>query len=230
MTPVGARRPPPFVHTVLYGLLLLLCVGMTGCDEQTLGPQAEGDIKGAVRSASSGSPVADATVSTSPPTQSVSTEEDGTFALSGVEAGNYTVTAEKRGFENKTVSVQVDRGETSQAAIRLSVDEDERASADSLTARVEDFFTDAVNRDDAGADSLFVAAEYSVVNDGEVRITAYEVYFEVRTDDGGTYTHEASGDTLAVDERDLRDFRVYTRQAKATDVEVTGAFTETERR
>lgn len=212
----------------VHALVLVVLVGATGCDEQTLGPQAEGDIDGTVQRADSGAPIAEATVSTSPPTQSVSTGSDGAFRLAGVEMGNYTITAEKQGFEGKTVSVRVEPGEATQATVRLEVDEDARTPSDSLTARVEDFFVDAVNRDDSGPDSLFVTTEYSVVNDGDVRVNAYEVYFEVTTDDGSTYAHEARGDTLALDERDLRDFRIYTRQEEAVDVEVTGVYTETE--
>jgi len=228
MTPAFSNDRSWAVLFATHSLLVVLLGATMGCDEQTLGPQAEGDIDGTVQRADTDVPITGATVSTSPPTQSVSTSSDGAFQLSGVAMGNYTITAEKQGFESKTVSVRVDPGEATQATLRLEIDEDARAPSDSLTTRVEDFFTDAVNLDDSGSDSLFVTTEYSVVNDGDVRINTYEVYFEITTDGGSTYTHEVSGDTLAVNERDLRDFRVYTRQEQATDVIVTGVYTEAE--
>ena len=207
----------------LAGLLLLLA----GCDDETLGPKARGDIDGEVRDAETDEPIARASITTSPPTQSVLTNADGTFTLSDVEAGNYTVDITKKDYDSKAISVRVREGEVAQATALLERSEDANGETDSLSADVVDFYNDRINRDSTGADSVFVTTEYRAKNVGETKIVAYELYFTIETS-AGTFSREVAGDTLKVEQADIGDFRKYIQHDEAERVEITDIYVESE--
>lgn len=211
-----------------FGVLALLLGGLvvlSGCDDETLGPNARGDIDGEVRDAETGEPIAQASISTSPPTQSVLTDDDGSFKLNGVETGNYTIDISKDGYASKAVTVRVSENEVAEATALLERSDDFGADADSLRTQVIDFYNDRINRDSTGADSVFVTAEYQAENVGEVTITAYEIYFRIETP-AGTFSREEVGDTLNVGQADIRDFRTYIQHDEAESVEITGTYVE----
>lgn len=225
--------PSPFSMRALrrFGLLALLCLGgallLAGCDDETLGPTARGDIDGEVRDAETGEPIAQASISTSPPTQSVLTDDDGSFNLTGVETGNYTIDISKTGYETAAVTVRVNENEVAEATALLDRSDDFGQETDSLRTQVIDFYNDRVNRDSTGADSVFVTAEYQAENVGEVTITDYEIYFRIETA-AGTFSREETGDTLAVGQADIGDFRAYIQHEEAESVEITGTYVASE--
>ena len=208
---------------LLLGLLLLTA----GCDEATLGPEARGDITGQVLDADSNAPVEQASITTSPPTQSVLTDENGEFTLTGVETGNYTVDVTKKNYDSQAVSVRVREGEVAQAIALLETSDDAGEKRDSLSAAVVDFYNDRINRDSTGADSVFVTAQYRAQNVGDRTITAYELYFRIETD-AQTFSEEVTGDTLDAGQADLGDLRTYVRSSDAERVEITDVYVETE--
>lgn len=56
---------------------------------------------------SEGNPVAGATITTNPPSGSISTDSNGQFAVSiGVEAGEYTITAVKEGYRSTSATIR----------------------------------------------------------------------------------------------------------------------------
>ena len=215
----------PHAHSGLLALLLGVALVLAGCDDETLGPNARGDIDGEVRDAETGEPIAQASISTSPPTQSVLTDEDGSFKLTGVETGNYTIDISKDGYASKAVTVRVNENEVVEATALLERSDDFGADADSLRTRVIDFYNDRINRDSTGADSVFVTAEYQAENVGEVPITDYEIYFRIETA-AGTFSREEAGDTLQVGQADIGDFRTYIQHDEAESVEITGTYVE----
>lgn len=203
--------------------LLLLAGGVMGCDEETVGPETRGTLTGTVESAETDAPIPRANVTTSPPTQSVLTGEDGTFSLDNIPTGNYTVTASKNDFGSRSVTVRVEEGQTANASILL--EPENVAEADSLSAQVTNWFNDPINRDSTGADSVFVDVEYRAENVGEGTIARYKVFFEIETADDGTFRFEAERDSLAEGEADLGGFRKYVR-SDAQSVEVSDTFVE----
>ena len=203
--------------------LLLLAGGVMGCDEETVGPETRGTLTGTVESAETDAPIPRANVTTSPPTQSVLTGEDGTFSLDNIPTGNYTVTASKNDFGSRSVTVRVEEGQTSSASILL--EPENGAEADSLSAQVTNWFNDPINRDSTGADSVFVDVEYRAENVGEGAIARYKVFFEIETANDGTFRFEAERDSLAEGEADLGGFRKYVR-SDAQSVEVSDTFVE----
>ena len=208
-------------------VILLLSTWLLGCDEQTLGPQKRGDIEGDVLDAETGAPVEQANVTTSPPTQSVLTGSDGTFTFTDVDAGSYTVSATKDGYEERSISVQVRESDVSEAVIVLQRSDGFGTPADSMSASVTSWYNDRINEDGQGPDSVFVDVEYRAENLGDLLLTRYEVYFEIDTP-SNTFSYEVVGDSLQVGETDIGTFRRYIRADDADQVTVTGTYTETE--
>lgn len=208
---------------VLLPLSLMLLVA--GCDEETLGPQTRGTLTGVVQDTETNDPIAQANVTTAPPTQSVLTEEDGTFEIEDVSTGNYSIEASKSGYESRAVEVNVQENQTTSATLLLERGDDFGSENDSLAAQVTNWFTDRINRDSTGADSIFADVEYSARNAGDVRIQGYEVYFEIDTAEG-TFSQEVSGDTLATGQRDVAGFRKYL-PAEPQAVRVEDVYWET---
>lgn len=195
---------------------------LTGCDEETLGPQTRGAIEGVVEDTETNEPVARANVTTSPPTQSVLTDEDGQFEIEEVPTGNYSVTVTKTGYKSRTVQVKVQENQTTSATILLEREDDFGPSSDSLTAQVTNWYNDRVNRDSTGTDSIFVDVEYSAHNVGDRPIQRYELYFEIDTAEG-VFSQEVTGDSLDVGQRDLGGFRKFV-TAEAQGVEVKDVY------
>lgn len=67
-----------------------------------------------------GAAIAGAGIATSPATSSVTANTAGQFSITGVNAGTYTVTASKTGYNSKSVSVAVTAGNTATANIALA--------------------------------------------------------------------------------------------------------------
>lgn len=212
-----------FGRSLLFTALLLAAGALVGCDDETVGPETRGTLTGTVESAETNAPIPRANVTTSPPSQSVLTGEDGTFSLDNIPTGNYTVTASKSDFGSRSVTVRVEEGQTANASILL--EPENGAEADSLSAQVTNWFNDRVNRDSTGADSIFVDVEYRAENVGEGPIGRYKVFFEIETADDGTFRFEAERDSLAEGEADLGDFRKYVR-SEAQSVKVSDTFIE----
>jgi len=216
------RGPWPYASLLLS---LLVALAVVGCDEETVGPETRGSIEGQVQDASTNEPISGASITTSPPTQSVLSDDDGTFALNDVSTGNYTVEVSKTDYQTRNVTVNVRENQTASATVLLERGDDFGTQTDSLTAEVTNWYNDSVNRDSTGADSIFADVEYSVRNVGDVPIRRYEVYFEINTPDG-TFSFEADGDSLNTDQRDIGGFRKYiTNDAQA--VEITDLYYET---
>jgi hypothetical protein len=208
-------------------MLIVLGAGtLLGCDDETVGPDERGDLVGTVLNAETDAPVAGANVTTSPPTQSILTDDDGRFTIDGVEAGSYSVTATESDFESRSVSVQVREGEPTDATVLLTP-EDGTTGNDSLAASVTNWFNDRVNRDSTGQDSIFVEVEYRAENAGDVRIRRYELTFEIETAEDGVFSAQAEADSLAVGEVDVGSVRRFV-QSEGQAVTIEDIFFETE--
>jgi len=178
---------------------------VVGCDDETLGPQTRGTIEGVVQNAETNEPIARANVSTSPPTQSVLTDESGTFTLD-VPTGNYSVQASKTDFNSRAVEVSVQADQTTSATILLEPEEDADAKSDSVTAQVTNWFNDRINRDSTGADSIFVDVEYSARNVGDVKVQRFDIFIEIDTAEG-PFFEEVENDSLDTGQREVGRFR-----------------------
>jgi len=92
------------------------------CSEDTIEPEAFGTISGEIVLEADDAPIDRVTISTSPATTSLFTDELGMFQLESVPVGSYTVTAEKEGFLARSEGVTVSANKTSNVIIKLRVD------------------------------------------------------------------------------------------------------------
>ena len=87
----------------------------------TPAPEAiTGEINGKVIVSSTGDLISAASVSTDPPTSSVTTGGEGNYSIPDIPPGDYAVTATKFGHESVSVSIAVVAGKTTTADIHLS--------------------------------------------------------------------------------------------------------------
>lgn len=92
--------------TTLLFISLFACL-LTGCSEDTIDVSAMGTITGTVVLEGTNDPLENVKISTNPATSTVFTDENGSFILSDVSPGDYSVQAMKEGlqtqFEGATV-------------------------------------------------------------------------------------------------------------------------------
>jgi hypothetical protein len=199
---------------VFLGAVLSAAVLLTaGCDEEVLGPTLRGSIDGQVRTFGDGTPVAGASVTTSPATGAFVTDENGAFTLREVDSGPYNVSARKDGFRPNTLPVAVRDGEITPTTIFLERDEDaDRTEA--VTAEIVNW----ANRTES-SDSMFVDVEYRARNVGTADISAYEVYIRIETE-GTPFFQEARGEALPALQADVGTFSKFIRGEIAQSVTV----------
>ncbi len=211
----------------LFLLIGLLGLSLIGCDDQALGPDARGRIEGTVIDAETGDSLTRANVSTTPPTQSFLTDENGYFAIPRVETGNYTITADKRGFESGSVTVKVEKDQTASALIQLDPKSTNSSQADTSVTVDFSWRNESVNRDGTGPDSIFVNANYDITNEGTEMVSKYEFLFLIEHSEGPS-RQKVEGDTLRPrGEFDSGEFRKHI-PAEADSVYVAKSFFMTE--
>ena len=90
-----------------------------GCDEDTIDPVFFGDLFGEVLDRDGAAAVEGVTLSTSPPSSIVVTDENGRFHLADLPAGTYSLRAEKPGYATQVASVTVFGDRDANVVIRL---------------------------------------------------------------------------------------------------------------
>ena len=193
------------------GVMALVLLG--GCKEATLEPDLYGGIQGTVFDFESKAPLSGASVTTSPPTSALFTDENGRFGIDEVPEGNYTISATRPGYQPNSVTVSVRENRTTQAAIFLDEEEPDSLSAAAMTVDIVNWASRT------SGDSSFVDVEYRVTNTGRAPISAYEVYFRIDAD-SLVFLQEEQGTGLNIGQVDIGGFEKYTRQALATGVAI----------
>lgn len=95
--------------------ILVVTLGAAGCgDDGTTTPQnsGTGTVTGTVIHSETGFPMSGVSITTTPGTQSLVTSIDGVYQITNVPVGQYAIQAEKTGYRDKTVMVQVQKGQT----------------------------------------------------------------------------------------------------------------------
>ena len=113
------NKKSPFLCLLTF---ILVGIFVSGCEE-TVEPEIFGSITGQVFYAETGEPVANASITTNPPTEALITNADGTFLISNVPVGNVTVTIKKAGYKTESRSIRVREGQITQVFADLSRDE-----------------------------------------------------------------------------------------------------------
>ncbi|MEM9820976.1 MAG: carboxypeptidase regulatory-like domain-containing protein [Bacteroidota bacterium] len=107
------------IKTGLFGLLLLT---FFACQEETIEPNLFGSIAGEVVLSDGNIPVDMATISTTPATSSLFTDDFGRFAFDSIVVGSYTLRAEKEGYVTQLENVTVFENQTATVIIQLELD------------------------------------------------------------------------------------------------------------
>lgn len=210
-------RPLPFPSFPL--LVLFVALLLAGCDDEVLGPTLRGHIDGRVLAFDTRTPVAGASVTTSPATGAFVTDADGAFTLSNVDSGTYNLSVRKAGFRANTLSVAVRDDETTPATIFLERDA-AATRVDSLAAEIVNWANRVV-----GPDTTFVDIEYRVENRGTTDLAGYEVYVRLTTPDG-PFFQEIQGDALPSTQIDVGTVSKFIRNQTASAVRIDALWFE----
>ncbi|HQJ45558.1 MAG TPA: carboxypeptidase regulatory-like domain-containing protein [Ignavibacteriaceae bacterium] len=102
---------------VIISLLLI-----SGCskDDNPVNTSTKGNISGKVTDQTSGNAISGASVSTQPATTTVTSDNNGNYTISNIEAGSYTVTATMNGYSPNNVNANVTAGQTTTVNIALT--------------------------------------------------------------------------------------------------------------
>ena len=112
--------------TVLLTLFLSCTLLLVGCKEPNIGPQQFGDIEGVVLDGDNNNePLTNVSITTSPASNAPVTNGEGAFSFEELEAGSYSISARKSGYENANVSVQVREDRTANATIIMHEEEED---------------------------------------------------------------------------------------------------------
>jgi hypothetical protein len=197
-------------------ILIIAAAGslaLPACKEATLGPERTGSIEGQVLDFEVDDVVTGVSITTSPPTEAIVTDGEGRFHIADLEVGTYQVTARKSGYKPTTVGILVREHRASSATIFLEKIVDEPPTTANLDISILSWWNAL------SGDSAFVETEYRVHNPGPGSVKRYEVYFRINTD-GNVFFHEEKGDSLALNQSDIRRFRKFIPGHTATGVQV----------
>jgi hypothetical protein len=205
---------------ILSALTVLVVAGIffTSCAKDTIEAETFGEIDGFVIDGETEEGLETVNITTTPATNAIFTESDGSFTITNIPTGNYTVQARKTDYNSSSVSVAVREGEAATAFIQMSPDEEEPDSTVSMNdfeAGITSWFNDV------DGDTTNVEINYRVENNSDSGdISSYEVYFQVETDSGVSFYFDIAGDDLQAGQNRSGNFRGYIRNNEATQVTI----------
>ncbi len=118
-----------FKKLLIFSVIITLAALFTNCADDESNPTSalgQGNITGKVTDLSSGAGVSDVIITTVPVTQQATTDGDGVYTISNINAGIYTVKANKSGYNENTYEVTVEVEGTATANIKISTERDNR--------------------------------------------------------------------------------------------------------
>ena len=102
--------------------LLVFFLLLTACREDTIELQTFGSLVGSVFETGENLAIEGVSISTTPATSSILTDEFGRFELDNIEVGTYTVRAQKDGFKTVIESITVFENKVANVIIQLETD------------------------------------------------------------------------------------------------------------
>lgn len=203
---------------ILTALIVLSAAGLflNSCAKDTIEAETFGGIEGIVINGETEEGIATANITTTPATNAIFTENDGTFSINNIPTGNYTIQARKNDFRSSSVSVAVREGNVATAFISMNPedeDPDSTVSMNDFEAGITSWFNDV------NGDSTHVDVNYRVTNNSDSGdVSEYEVYFEIQTTSGVSFYYDVTGEDLRAGQTRNGNFREYIRDNEATDV------------
>lgn len=203
---------------ILSALTVLVVAGMlfNSCAKDTIEAETFGGIEGIVIDGETEEGLGKVIIVTTPATNAIPTETDGTFSIDNIPTGNYTIQARKTDYNSSSVSVAVREGDIATAFISMTPDDEEPDSTVSMndfSAGITSWFNEV------DGDTTHVDINYRVENNSDSGdISNYDVYFRVETDSGVSFYFDVSGEDLQAGQNRSGNFRGYIRNNEATEV------------
>lgn len=161
------------MKTSLYSCLLFFSFGLlVSCSEDALGESGVGNIRGVVVFDGDNTPQENVKISTSPPSNTVFSEEDGSFDLGEIVVGDYSVQAEKNDFITTFEPATVTEGATTNVIFELQPE-----TANNVSPTIPALLTPADEEENVGQEVLFT---WEVVDPDPFDELVYEL--ELRND------------------------------------------------
>lgn len=107
------------VKILLAALSLMLLIGLGSCSTDD-DFEVFGNIYGMVVDAANGEPIAGATITLSPGGRTQTSGSDGVYEFKDVDPMQYTVIAQKPGYQSNYKKIKVDAGDPTQANVTLT--------------------------------------------------------------------------------------------------------------
>jgi hypothetical protein len=99
-------------------IIVLLFSILFSCSDNSTSPQT-GNVQGILTNKKNGTAIANALITSNPPTASITTNENGTFNLKEIDPGIYEIKAEKDGYYSGSTSIKVTAGKTTECDLQL---------------------------------------------------------------------------------------------------------------
>lgn len=104
-------------YSVIFSLIFM--VSFNGCEKLPTSPETTGSINGRVINLTTGNALSGVAISTNPRTSTIVTGSDGFFSLTDLDPDQYTILAQKDGYNDNSVTVTVVPGDETVADITL---------------------------------------------------------------------------------------------------------------
>ena len=196
------------------GFFLLL----TSCTPEMVDPELYGNVEGVVINSENNSGLNGVSIETTPATEAILTDNNGTFKLNRIPTGSYQIRASRPDFKSKTVSITVRENSTTTAKLLVEPDDEEESSSKNLSAQITSW------RQTGQADSAYVDVEYRVKNiSSSETISEFEVYFDIYTDKA-MYYYEITNNELGSGEQNIGSFEKFVRDSSVDSVIISGVW------
>ena len=107
-------------QTFINIVFILLALNLATCTEDKIDPEAAGHILGVVNDNTSGDSLPGVKITTNPATVSLESDEEGNFVLTNIGIGDYVVTAKKFGYRTESVTVAVNKDDTTKVSLLMN--------------------------------------------------------------------------------------------------------------
>lgn len=111
------------IHKIYFVLLIPALFFIASCEKDKVDVAQYGSITGLVKDGSNDQVVANANVTTNPPSSAVLTDAEGRFTITDVVAGDVSISVKKEKYSSSTLSVMVKANQTTDVTILINPSE-----------------------------------------------------------------------------------------------------------
>lgn len=103
-------------------IVIISLIIFAGCskDDNPTNSSTKGNISGKITEQGTGNPISGASISTQPTTVTATSDNNGDYTISDIEAGSYTLTASKNGYTPNNANANVTAGQTTTVNIIIT--------------------------------------------------------------------------------------------------------------